>query len=67
MLEQYSLNSLTNFPVHFIYISFQFKPWNINKDGHGKGAQDGVGAALRRTADQIVAHGTNTPKRTTMT
>ena len=31
--------------------------WNFLEAGHGKGAADGVGGFLKRTADEIVAHG----------
>lgn len=31
--------------------------WNYSEAGHGKGAPDGVGGTLKRTADQIVARG----------
>lgn len=30
--------------------------WNYSECGHGKGAPDGVGALLKRTADRLVAH-----------
>lgn len=29
--------------------------WNYSESGHGKGAPDGVGGILKRTADQLVA------------
>lgn len=29
--------------------------WNFHKAGHGKRAPDGVGAACKRTADQVIA------------
>lgn len=31
--------------------------WNYQESGHGKGAPDGVGGCLKRTADRIVAQG----------
>jgi hypothetical protein len=31
--------------------------WIFCEAGHGKGAPDGVGAAVKRRADQYVAHG----------
>lgn len=31
--------------------------WLYSESGHGKGAPDGVGAALKRTADAHVSHG----------
>lgn len=33
--------------------------WNFSEAGHGKGAPDGVGGCLKRTADNIVAQGTD--------
>lgn len=33
--------------------------WLYSETGHGKGAPDGVGAALKRIADREVAHGTS--------
>ncbi|KAH9639652.1 hypothetical protein HF086_009105 [Spodoptera exigua] len=35
--------------------------WNYTEAGHGKGAPDGVGATLKRTADQIVRYGRDIP------
>lgn len=29
--------------------------WNLSEAGHGKSAADGIGATMKRTADQIVA------------
>ena len=40
---------------------FTKSTWNFSEAGHGKGAPDGIGAALKRAADQIVAHGTDIP------
>ncbi|CAH0403518.1 unnamed protein product [Chilo suppressalis] len=37
----------------------KFVTWNYLEAGHGKGAPDGVGAALKRTADQVVRFGTD--------
>ncbi|OWR42782.1 hypothetical protein KGM_211517 [Danaus plexippus plexippus] len=31
--------------------------WNYTEAGHGKGAPDGVGAVLKRTADKMVSYG----------
>lgn len=31
--------------------------WNFFESSHGKGAPDGVGAALKRTADVLISHG----------
>ncbi|CAH0558569.1 unnamed protein product [Brassicogethes aeneus] len=33
--------------------------WNFFEAGHGKGAADGIGGFLKRTADQLVARGTD--------
>ena len=33
--------------------------WNFHESGHGKGVPDGVGAALKRTADNMVYQGTD--------
>lgn len=39
--------------------------WNFSEAGHGKGAADGVGAVIKRTADSLVAHGEDIPDYTT--
>ena len=31
--------------------------WNFFESSHGKGAPDGVGAALKRSADNLISHG----------
>jgi len=31
--------------------------WSFSESGHGKGSADGVGAVVKRAADQVVAHG----------
>ena len=31
--------------------------WNFSEAGHGKSAADGIGAVVKRTADQSIAHG----------
>ena len=36
---------------------FKLGSWNFLESGHGKGAPDGVGAALKRRADSLVAMG----------
>ncbi|KAJ2937753.1 hypothetical protein O0L34_g19150 [Tuta absoluta] len=43
--------------LHLYYISLRHVVWNYSEAGHGKGAPDGVGGVLKRTADQIVARG----------
>lgn len=36
-------------------------PWHYLEVGHGKGAADGVGGCLKRTADSLVAKGVDIP------
>ncbi len=36
---------------------FQSGTWNFFEASHGKGAPDGVGGLLKRTADRLVSHG----------
>nr|CAH7735787.1 unnamed protein product [Callosobruchus chinensis] len=31
--------------------------WNFTESGHGKGAPDGIGGCVKRTADRVTAHG----------
>lgn len=33
--------------------------WNYSESGHGKGAPDGIGGTVKRTADRLVAQGTD--------
>lgn len=40
--------------------------WNFTGAAHGKGASDGVGAAIKRRADTIVANGRDIPNAATM-
>jgi hypothetical protein len=42
--------------VHNIY-GFEKLTWNFTEAGHGKGAPDGVGGLIKRTADKLVSHG----------
>jgi len=35
--------------------------WNYFEAGHGKGAPDGVGGALKRSADAVVSSGADVP------
>ncbi|KAK1878039.1 Enolase [Dissostichus eleginoides] len=53
---------------NFFYLStepykYGFKEitWNFFEASHGKGAPDGVGGVLKRSADRIVAHGGDIP------
>lgn len=36
---------------------FKTATWNFTEAGHGKGAPDGVGGLVKRTADKLVAYG----------
>lgn len=40
---------------------FQSGTWNFFEASHGKGAPDGVGGLLKRTADRLVSHGADIP------
>ena len=40
--------------------------WNFWEAGHGRGAPDGIGAVLKRTADTLVAQGTDLPDPRTL-
>ena len=42
--------------VHNTY-GFEKLTWNFTEAGHGKGAPDGVGGLIKRTADKLVSHG----------
>jgi hypothetical protein len=44
---------------------FRYGTWNFSEAGHGKGAADGVGGSLKRTADRLISLGTdiNTPRQ----
>lgn len=41
------------------YPNLQNFTWNFHEASHGKGAPDGVGATCKRTADRLVASGTD--------
>lgn len=45
-----------HFPLH------KFYTWNYSEPGHGKGAVDGIGGALKRRADELVLHGNDITK-----
>lgn len=50
----------TNFYLfsHFANaLGFKKASWNFSEAGHGKGPSDGIGAVVKRYADQAVAHG----------
>ena len=38
---------------------FKKATWNFMEAGHGKGAPDGIGAAVKRSCDQAVLHGSD--------
>ncbi len=40
---------------------FQSGTWNFLEASHGKGAPDGIGGFLKRTADRLVSHGKDIP------
>lgn len=40
---------------------FQSGTWNFFEASHGKGAPDGIGGLLKRTADRLVSHGKDIP------
>ena len=39
------------------YLKVKSVAWNYSESGHGKGAPDGIGAVIKRTADRLVAQG----------
>lgn len=41
------------------YSTIEEGTWNFSEAGHGKGAPDGVGAVVKRTADRLIAEGTD--------
>ena len=40
---------------------FKMATWNFFESSHGKGAPDGIGAALKRIADNLVSHKNDVP------
>ena len=40
--------------------------WNFSEAGHGKGAADGVGGVMKRTADDIISRGQAVPDVATL-
>lgn len=59
-VTQYKNKKMIYFILHNIpklFPQFLNFTWNYSVAGHGKGAADGIGAALKRTADQLIAHG----------
>jgi len=45
---------------------FSHVTWNFTEAGHGKGPADGVGALIKRTADELVNAGTDITDATTL-
>ena len=45
---------------------FKEVTWHYSESGHGKGAPDGVGAAIKRSADSLVSKGTDIPDAKTL-
>jgi hypothetical protein len=52
---------LYNFCMRLYKLGSSSGTWNYVEVGHGKGAPDGVGGALKRSADAAVAMGTDVP------
>jgi len=49
------------FCTKFFEYGFQCGTWNFFEASHGKGAADGVGGVLKRTADRLVKQGADLP------
>lgn len=49
------------FSTHIFDLGFQLGTGSYFEAGHGKGAADGIGAVIKRTADSMVAHGHDIP------
>lgn len=45
---------------------FRHVKWNYTEAGHGKGPADGVGGAIKRTADDLVNAGNDIPDAETL-
>ncbi|CAH2108576.1 unnamed protein product [Euphydryas editha] len=43
--------------LHWYFRNLELVTWNFSEAGHGKGAADGVGGTIKRTADAAVAKG----------
>lgn len=42
---------------YFFDLGFKIGNWTFLEAGHGKGPADGIGGAVKRSADAVVAHG----------
>lgn len=49
--------SMISFRLPQFYPNISEITWNYSEAGHGKGAPDGIGAVIKRTADRLVAEG----------
>ena len=49
------------FATRLFQYGFSYATWNFFEASHGKGAADGVGAVLKRTADRLVKQGLDLP------
>ena len=49
------------FSSHLFNYGFELGTWNFFEASHGKGAADGVGAVVKRTADRLVNQGIDLP------
>ncbi|XP_026724527.1 uncharacterized protein LOC113497006 [Trichoplusia ni] len=57
-----------NYKIYYVITALRWNypqlkcvTWNYSESGHGKGAPDGVGAVIKRTADSCVNHGADVP------
>lgn len=57
--SQYRNKSMFFLMANFLAVNFNVQNliWHYNEAGHGKGPLDGIGATVKRTADQAVARG----------
>jgi len=46
--------------------NYSFLTWNFWEASHGKGPADGIGAALKRSADKLIREGTDIPSAEAM-
>ncbi|KAL4709566.1 hypothetical protein ACJJTC_007297 [Scirpophaga incertulas] len=68
ILSDSATSQYRNYKVFFIMSTLKWTfpqlkcvTWNYSESGHGKGAPDGVGAVLKRTADAFINQGTDIP------
>lgn len=61
---QYRNKTMFHIITHHLASSFlplKSVTWNFSEAGHGKGAPDGIGGTVKRTADRLVAMGDSIP------